>query len=83
MKIICISDTHRKHHKIEMPEGDILIHAGDFTRYSKAFEIESFNEWLGELPFEEKICIAGNHEFLFESRLTNGYKYAHQCHIFK
>jgi predicted phosphodiesterase len=29
MRIVCISDTHSMHRQIEVPEGDLLIHAGD------------------------------------------------------
>lgn len=28
-KIICVSDTHGLHRKLDVPDGDILIHAGD------------------------------------------------------
>ena len=31
VRIVLISDTHNKHKMLELPEGDILIHAGDFT----------------------------------------------------
>lgn len=31
MKIVCISDTHGRHWPLDIPDGDILIHAGDFT----------------------------------------------------
>jgi len=31
MRIVCIADTHEKHKQVKLPEGDILIHAGDFT----------------------------------------------------
>ena len=33
-----------------VPEGDILIHAGDFTNYGRREEAEKFNTWLGTLP---------------------------------
>ena len=33
-----------------VPEGDILIHAGDFTNYGRREEVEKFNTWLGTLP---------------------------------
>ncbi len=34
MKIVCISDTHGKHTSIpssSLPEGDVLVHCGDFS----------------------------------------------------
>jgi hypothetical protein len=33
--IVCISDTHELHRELDVPHGDILIHAGDFTMFSK------------------------------------------------
>ena len=50
VKIICISDTHGKHHDMDIPDGDILIHAGDFTMLGLISEVILFNEWLGSLP---------------------------------
>lgn len=66
MRIVCISDTHNKHNYIDVPDGDILIHAGDFSSYGKLNEITSFNEWLGGLNHKHKVIIAGNHDLLFE-----------------
>jgi Icc-related predicted phosphoesterase len=66
--IVAISDTHGLHREIELPAGDLLIHAGDFTMFSKsAAAILDFNEWLGGLPHRWKIVTPGNHEFFLES----------------
>lgn len=67
MKIVCISDTHGKHQGLEVPEGDLLIHAGDVSRRGKPKEIRKFNDWLGTLPHPYKVVIAGNHDWLFEN----------------
>lgn len=67
MRLICISDTHGQHRALNLPSGDILIHAGDFTRKGTDDEIQDFNDWLGSLPFVHKIVIAGNHDFMFET----------------
>lgn len=32
LKVVCISDTHGTHASVQVPDGDILIHAGDFTK---------------------------------------------------
>lgn len=29
MRLVCISDTHNSHRSLHLPEGDVLIHAGD------------------------------------------------------
>ena len=66
--IVCIADTHELHREVDVPPGDILIHAGDFTMFSKnAAAISDFNEWLGELPHKWKIVVPGNHEFFLEA----------------
>ncbi|MFN8672405.1 MAG: metallophosphatase domain-containing protein [Candidatus Sericytochromatia bacterium] len=66
-KIVCISDTHVQHRSLNLPEGDILIHAGDISRVGKLNEIIEFNSWLGTLNYKHKIIIAGNHDFIFEN----------------
>jgi predicted phosphodiesterase len=44
-----MSDTHSltPHIKFEVPEGDVFIHAGDFTKCGGPDEVEEFNTWLG------------------------------------
>lgn len=67
MKLVCISDTHSLHRQIpEIPDGDVLIHAGDCLGQGTLENIQEFNEWLGSLPHEHKIVIAGNHDWAFQ-----------------
>jgi predicted phosphohydrolase len=66
MRIVCLSDTHGRHGRLNVPEGDLLLHAGDFSMEGRSEEIERFDHWLGTLPHEHKVVIAGNHDFLFE-----------------
>jgi predicted phosphohydrolase len=66
MRIVCLSDTHTRHKRIEVPSGDILIHAGDFTGQGEIWETENFLDWFSKLPHKHKIFIAGNHDYLFE-----------------
>lgn len=66
MKIVCISDTHNYTEEISVPDGDILIHAGDATTIGDAWQIKAFNQWFASLPHKHKIFIAGNHDRLFE-----------------
>ena len=60
--IVTISDTHNQHDSIKVPDGDIIIHAGDFTGRGLKYEIENFIEWFAALPHTWKILIAGNHD---------------------
>lgn len=66
MQIICISDTHNLHHNLVVPNGDILIFAGDITAIGEKEDITSFNDWLGTLTHKYKIVIGGNHDFYLE-----------------
>jgi Icc-related predicted phosphoesterase len=66
VRIVCISDTHGQHAKLSVPDGDILIHAGDFAAFGDTpIEIIDFNQWLGTLPHRHKVVIAGNHDWMF------------------
>src|SRR5262245_50492496 len=78
MRIVCVSDTHGRHHLTEVPDGDILIHGGDLTRHGKLEDVEEFNDWLGTFPHRHKLVICGNHDWCFQrepaaarARLTN------------
>jgi len=66
VRVVCLSDTHRMHSRVSVPDGDILIHSGDFTSNGSPVDIQSFSEWLGSLPHKYKVVIAGNHDRMFE-----------------
>lgn len=57
-----ISDTHEKHEDVIVPDGDVLIHAGDFSMMGEPKRIYNFAEWFTALPHKHKILIAGNHD---------------------
>ena len=61
MKLIVLSDNHTNY-DFETPEGDVLIHCGDFTDTGKPSEIEKFRDYLKEQPHRHKLFIFGNHE---------------------
>nr|XP_020457084.1 metallophosphoesterase domain-containing protein 1-like [Monopterus albus] len=46
-RFVCISDTHSRTDTIQMPYGDVFIHAGDFTELGLPSEVKKFNDWLG------------------------------------
>lgn len=66
VRIVAISDTHGKHRALDVPDGDILIHAGDMTLRGSIESVKEFDAFLGQLPHPVKIAIAGNHDFCFE-----------------
>jgi predicted phosphodiesterase len=69
MRLIVISDTHGLHNRIDgLPDGDVLIHAGDFMNSGyDVQDILSFNRWLGEQPFKHRVVCGGNHDRYFEA----------------
>jgi hypothetical protein len=82
MKVVLISDTHEHHNLLGdfFPEADVFVHAGDFTMIGEENWVKSFNDWLGRLPYQHKLVIAGNHDRSFDrigaleygqSKLTN------------
>jgi len=72
MKIVAISDTHTRHRDITLPEGDILVHLGDYCdglRPHPDFEglheqLVDAREWLLSQKHRYKaiICLPGNHD---------------------
>ena len=67
VRLVCISDTHSLHRRIpEVPDGDILIHAGDCLGAGTLSDVEELNDWLGTLRHQHKIVIAGNHDWVFQ-----------------
>lgn len=69
LRFVCISDTHSKHFKI--PPGDVLIHAGDFTKKGTQAEVWEFSSFLRQAPHKYKIIVAGNHDIPFDLKNYN------------
>lgn len=65
MRLVCISDTHGLH-DVRVPDGDVLVHAGDLTASGSLEQIAEAHAWLASLPHEHKLVIAGNHDWAFE-----------------
>jgi predicted phosphohydrolase len=68
MRIVLWSDSHGLHEQCVLPEGDMLIFAGDIGARGTLEELESFNAFLGRLPHPHKIVVAGNRDYFFERR---------------
>jgi len=65
MKIVCISDLHCAEHLLELPEGDILISAGDYD-IRNLNDLEYMNRWFGKQDFKKMVIINGNHDLFSE-----------------
>ena len=69
MRIVCISDTHSLHDNMlhKLPEGDVLIHAGDISNRGGEKDVTNFIHWFQNIDgFDMKIFISGNHDHCFE-----------------
>lgn len=68
MRIVAMADTHGYHDQLVVPDGDILIHAGDITQRGSLAELARFNQLLARLPHRHKLVIASNHDFCFQDQ---------------
>jgi predicted phosphohydrolase len=66
LRIVCISDTHNDDPSAKVPDGDILLHAGDMTDDGTLEELETTLSWIRKLPHKKKVIIAGR----FKDRFT-------------
>jgi Icc-related predicted phosphoesterase len=65
MRLVLISDTHEQHGLVKLPEGDLLIHAGDFTYQGYTHKLADYFNWFKDASANYQyggICIAGNHD---------------------
>ncbi|KAG8679346.1 hypothetical protein FRC08_017035 [Ceratobasidium sp. 394] len=67
VRIVCISDTHGAEPAV--PDGDILIHAGDMTMTGSATQLRSAVAWISSLPHPIKLVVAGNHDQGLDAKL--------------
>lgn len=71
IRIVCISDTHNTHPTL--PNGDILLHAGDLTQYGTFAELQNQLDWLRGQPHQTKIVIGGNHDLVLDASFVERY----------
>jgi Icc-related predicted phosphoesterase len=67
MRIVHVSDTHGRHSDVHVPDGDVLVHSGDFSQRAKTDDdaraaLQSICGWFASLMHERVILIGGNHE---------------------
>jgi len=77
MRIVATSDTHyppfnqwQDQHlntiwspTVQIPDGDVFVHAGDLLRTGYPDEWPAALEWLERLPHKIKLYVPGNHDF--------------------
>mmetsp|Transcript_3017 Transcript_3017/g.6360 ORF Transcript_3017/g.6360 Transcript_3017/m.6360 type:complete len:318 (+) Transcript_3017:124-1077(+) len=80
VRFVAISDTHGLHSKpvsavtIEnLPEGDVLLHAGDFSNVGSKKDLDNFLDFLSaaERKYSDVIFIAGNHDLSLDTEFYN------------
>ena len=51
LRFVCMSDTHSltSHISTPIPDGDVFVHAGDFTRAGGLAEVREFNAWIAKV----------------------------------
>lgn len=81
MKLVLISDTHNLHRALTsrrmgdiLPDGDLLIHTGDFSGVGNKGEVLAFIDWCQNIVDRYThgiVFIAGNHDKSFDPRFRN------------
>lgn len=71
IRVVCISDTHNT--QPELPNGDVLLHAGDLTQSGSPEELRSQIEWLDLQPHKFKVVIGGNHDLCLDDSKKEAY----------
>lgn len=68
MRVVCISDTHGLHARMKhpVPDGDLLVHAGDLSRSGRLSDLSSVEVFFAGLPHRHKVYIPGNHDWCFQ-----------------
>ena len=68
MRLVLLADTHTFQADLagKIPDGDVLVHAGDLGRAGDEAELTEVAAWLRALPHPYKVVVPGNHDALFE-----------------
>lgn len=79
MKIAMISDVHGKWNKIQVPECDLLISAGDYSFKGEKHMVEDFHKWLNKQEAGYIVSVQGNHEVWVESNFQEAKEVAEKA----
>jgi Icc-related predicted phosphoesterase len=73
VRIVSISDTHRQHRQVEVPECDLLLFAGDIGWEDDVLGYNSmidWFDWFSSRRAKKKVFIVGNHDVMAEGNHT-------------
>lgn len=62
MKIVAFSDAHWHYPEVKLPDGDILVYAGDWCSGNDKQDTLGFAEYLRKQKHPYKIVVPGNHD---------------------
>ena len=65
VRLVCMSDLHNIETNYNVPEGDILIVAGDICGIGNKAELKNFDDFLALQTHSLKLVVAGNHDWPF------------------
>jgi predicted phosphohydrolase len=68
------------HDRLTVPDGDVLLHSGDFCGAGSVKEARSFGAFFRSLPHAHKVVIAGNHDGCLEADPTLAEEIFAGCH---
>jgi hypothetical protein len=69
--VVCISDTQNTRPAI--PNGDILLHAGNLSQNGTFIELQAAIDWLNSLPHLHKVVIGGSTDLLLDESFVERY----------
>jgi predicted phosphodiesterase len=61
VRVICLSDIHAEWDRIEVPEGDILVVAGDLCDDDPK-DVLAARHWFATMQHATKLYVCGNHD---------------------
>jgi predicted phosphohydrolase len=67
MRFVFLSDTHSYLANVKVPDGDVLVFAGDATFRGRLSEWDAFNAAWAKLPHAHKCFTPGNHDLTLET----------------
>lgn len=67
MHLVLMSDSHGQYADVTVPNGDVLIDAGDWTAEDDYVSVRDYLIWLHAQPHEHKVIVPGNHQTWVEA----------------
>jgi calcineurin-like phosphoesterase family protein len=80
VRFVLLSDTHCMHQRVVIPDGDVLVHAGDFCGHGSRKQAREFASFFRALPHRRKVVVPGNHDRCLELDPTLGPELFAGCH---